>query len=201
MAIFYDIETQYMSTDFQTSTDDGWSDITRFLFGSAVTYNTKTDLYEFWDKDQKQELIDYLTGNVVISFNGIYFDSTVLLGNGWKEKEHPWYNFDIKEEITKQVFNVSSTEEALLTYDPRKIHGGYSLNGICQKTLKIGKNEDTVIIPQLIREGKWKSVFSYNLQDVRLMKKLLKHITDNQYIINGYGSKKIIKISKKIWSY
>ena len=195
--IFYDTETQHLFDEIPGSREDQ----SLLLFGCAVTYDTKTDLYRFFWKNQKDELIEYLTGNVVVGFNSINFDNTVLLGTNWRDKKL-WYDIDIKEEITKQVFKVSSTEEACLMYHPSKVHGGFGLSKICLNTLKIKKNQDTLIIPQLIREDKdIHIIFEYNLQDIRLTRRLLEHITDEGWIINGYGKKYDIKISKKIWRY
>lgn len=194
--IIYDIESLHLSSEEGYS----WDRIEELGMGTCVTYNSKTDLYKFWDQYQKEELIRYMIGNLCVSFNGHHFDEVVLNGPDWRRK-NLWYAYDLKNEITKQIFNVVATDQALEFMDPAIVHGGYGLNAICRKTLGIGKNDDSIDMPRLIREERYKKVFEYNLQDVRLLKQLLEHITKKGYIITGKGFKKKIFISEKIWDY
>ena len=63
-------------------TPGGWDNPYGMGFASGVTYDYATDLYEFFMHDAGAEALRVkLTNRIAISFNGVKFDSRVLLGN------------------------------------------------------------------------------------------------------------------------
>ena len=59
----------------------GWDNIEGMGFASAVTYSSQLDRYVFWKSNQREDLCKYLNNQLVVSFNGINFDTKLLLGN------------------------------------------------------------------------------------------------------------------------
>ena len=191
----YDVETQKLANEVEGE----WNNLFGMLFGSAVVYDSILDRYFFYGPDDRKKLIGDLSGNLVVSFNGIRFDNGVVLGNNWREKEPIWVDLDIKQEITKKWKGVSCIEEAENLYGRAIVHSPVSLDKICKKTLGHGKSGHGEDAPKLIKEGKWKELYEYNLEDVRLTKKLTQFIMNNHYCVIGSGKRVEIKIPKRFW--
>jgi len=159
-------------------------------FGTAVVYDYENDLYHFFGPKQKQQLIDLLKGNFVVSFNGIRFDNRVLLGNDYQERDHLWEDFDLLLEVVRSKFGVDSVEEAEERYGAKQVHdGSIGLNGLAEGTLGLKKTGHGSKAPQMIREGKWADVFAYNLNDVRLTRLLYEFAERYGYLIDKSGRK------------
>jgi hypothetical protein len=190
----YDLETCKLADEVE----GGWTNPFGMVFGSAVIYDTKTDLYTFYGPEDRESVVEDLSGNVVVSFNGIRFDNGVLLGNNWREEPKLWFDYDIKWEITKVWLNVADMEEAEEIHGRPYVHGPVSLNKLCKINTGKGKNDKGTHAPQLIKEEKWKELYQYNLQDVRLTKALLYFMIKNEYVVLGNGKRVDIKVPRYI---
>lgn len=169
----------------------GWGNPEGMLFGTAVVYDYKADLYHFFGTDHKDELIELLAGNYVISFNGIRFDNKILLGNDYQSKFAAlWDDYDILREVVKAKFGCESVSEAEEKVGNQGVHdGSIGLDALARGTLGLNKTGHGAKAPGLIRENKWAEVFAYNLNDVRLTRKLYDFIQKHGYLIDGWGNK------------
>jgi len=76
--VVYDVE---IAKEVRT-VERGWDDPGGMGFASAVAYDFKTDRYHFFLHEAgKAGLLNLLRDRVVVTFNGVKFDSRVVLGN------------------------------------------------------------------------------------------------------------------------
>lgn len=198
--IIYDIETAKYAED---SSVGGWDHVYEMGMASCVTYDSKTDAYQFWDHLSRERLCDYLNGKILVSFNGIMFDSRVLLGNNriiTKEgitqgnpltdhkEEYWWYNLDLYVEIFRILFKMDKSNypkviEAMKAKKHAK--GIFGLKDITKATINKTKNGDGADAPMLFQQGRIVELFQYNLQDVRILKELLEFVQKYKYLVTG----------------
>lgn len=186
--LVYDIEVLKGPEDVE----GGWNNPEGMLFGTAVVYEYGADLYHFFGRNQKDDLVRLLTDNDVISFNGIKFDGRVLLGNSYDANGHNsgWNDIDILVKVVRSKFGVDSVHEAEEKVGRSIVHNGsIGLDALARGTLGLHKTGHGAKAPQLINENKWAEVFAYNLNDVRLTRKLYDFIQKYGYLIDGRGNK------------
>ena len=185
--IVYDIETKKLANEVE----GGWNNPYGMGLGTAVTYDYSDHLYHFYDENDKERLIQDLTGNCVISFNGIRFDNLVLL----KKFENNWFNIDIFDIVVKSKFGIPLSYAVAKFGSDRVFNGTISLNAISRSTLNLVKNASGELAPQMIRDKRYKEVFEYNLNDVRLTKFLFEFGLKFRYIVDGTGTKIPVKFT------
>jgi hypothetical protein len=177
--------------------EGGWENPQGMGFGTAVVYDSKSDLYLFYGPgdDQKEQLIKKLTGQLVVTFNGIKFDNAVLLGNDYGQS--PWDDYDILKEIICAKWNAISVKEAEQKYGAKEIYdGSMGLDAIAVSTLnRTGKTGHGSQAPWLIQNGKWAECFAYNLNDVRLTRFLANFINRYGYIVDGFHT--MVQLDKR----
>ena len=190
--VVYDTETQKLADEIP----GGWNDVFGMMMSSAVTYDSKTDNYNFWDHNSREKLCQYLNGKNVVGFNSIMFDSKLLLGDNriieldgsTKNDKYSWKNIDIYVEIFRRIFQMDkSNYPELLKKMQEKKHqkGVFGLKDIAGATLNHTKSGDGAHAPVLFKEGKLAELYSYNLQDVRVTKELFQFIMKYRYIVTG----------------
>jgi hypothetical protein len=171
-------------------------------FRSAVVYDYQTDLYYCIITSERDRLVRMLTGQVVVSFNGIKFDNKVTLDCDSPENTDlptPWENYDLLLEIVKSKFQCRSVLQAEKEYGAENVHDGTTgLDGMAQGTLGMWRTGYGSKSPLLIREGRWGDLFAYNLHDVRLTRKLLDFLMQYGYLIDRGGFK--IEIAVPDWA-
>lgn len=181
-------------------TPGGWDNPEGMGFASGVTYDYATDLYEFFLHPEGAEgLKTKLTNRIGITFNGIKFDSRVLLGNEREinqgftlsaDRAYMWFNYDILLEYIKARFNYATVADAEERLGDRKIHdGSFNLDALGKATLGIGKTGHGAHAPVLYQAKQYDALLSYNLQDTRLTKKLFDFIRAYSYVVDGHGKK------------
>lgn len=190
--IIYDCESQKLAEDVE----GGWSNAYGHGLSSCVTYNSKTDNYNFWDHNSREKLCEYLNGKIAVSFNGIMYDSKLLLGdsrtielNGnTKNNKYCWYNIDIYVEMFRRMWKMDkSNYPKIIEAMQAKRHnkGIFALKDITLATLNHTKNGDGALAPILFQQGKIVELFEYNLQDVRVLKELYLFILKYRYLVTG----------------
>lgn len=179
-------------------TPGGWDNPEGMGFASGVTYDYATDLYEFFMHSAGAEAIKTkLTNRIAISFNGVKFDSQVLLGNerevnqgftSSKDRRYMWFNFDILLEYIKTRFSMATVGQAEERLGDKKIHdGSFNLNALGRATLDAGKTGHGADAPILYQKKQYDALLSYNLQDVRVTKKLFDFIRQYGYVVDKHG--------------
>lgn len=193
--IVFDLETQKSFNDIPNR-NNVWD----MLMSTCVTYSYNEDSYKFWTYLKKDDLLAYLNGNTLIGFNSINFDLRVLLGENMnvmddyysvicEDKKFRCENEDIYLNIYKALSGKTRYSEVMdfMRRNPNNQRGIYSLNSIAIATLgnTIKKNGTGAFAPELYKTKKLLELLQYNLQDVRVTKKLWQFIKQFGYIING----------------
>jgi hypothetical protein len=196
-----DWRTDYYALDVEIakevkSVPGGWNNPEAMGFGSAVVYGKKEDRYWFFVHNEGRDaMIKLLNGRHVVSFNGIKFDSRVVLDNdralfpseGLVMKGPvAWANYDILAEYVVTRFNLHDVEAAEKKLGERGIHDGtFNLDALCRHTLGCGKSGHGAEAPLLYQAGKFGELLEYNLQDVRITRKLYEFILDYGFVVDG----------------
>ncbi len=176
--------------------EGGWNNIEAMELSTAVTYSSELDRYVFWTGKQKDELCKYLNGQVVVSFNGILFDTKLLLGNdrrlnnngSTENDKYKWINADIYVEMWRHIFDMDGTDYNKITSKieeqkfPKDVFG---LDDIAYTTIKKTKSGKGSIAPDLYQQNRILELFQYNLQDVRVTKELYLFIKKYRYLVSG----------------
>lgn len=189
-----------------------WSNPEGMGLSSAVCYSYEEDRYHFFLAKEGapattlNNLLRFLEGKLVVGFNSIRFDSRVLLGNRriftfdtrWTCSEAGmwgWKNYDIMFEYVYQKV-LPPTEAKIFSWldDPKNhVKGVFSLNGLAGGTFGSQKSGSGAHAPILYQQGEYDQLLEYNLQDVRLTKKLYDFIQTYGYVIDGNGMKQIMR--------
>lgn len=192
--------------------DGGWNNPEGMGFASAVAYDYSTDKYNFYlHKEGRRILIDDLRGKIAVTFNGVKFDSRVVLGNkreavihgvagmppsglmhiraGRAAIEDHWLDYDILLKYIQARFGYETVKEAENRLGDRTIHDGtFNLDALCWATLGgIGKTGHGAKAPALYQAQEYDRLLDYNLQDVRLTKRLFDFVRHYGYVIDGSG--------------
>lgn len=190
--IVFDIETQKGFNDIPNR-DEVWD----MLLASCVTYSYNNDEYKFWTYLKKDDLLSYLNNNYLVGFNSISFDLRVLLGKNMKINDDfsvecnnfKCDNYDIYMIIQKAISAKNTYNEVIdfMRKSPTIQRGLYSLNALSIATLgnTIKKNGSGGFAPELYKTKKLLELLEYNLQDVRVTKKLYDFMRKFRYVING----------------
>lgn len=199
----YDLEIAREVKD----TPGGWGNPYGMTLGSAVVFDYSSNQFHFFLHDtDKPRLLEFLNGNSLISFNGLNFDTKVLLGNdrvfeplpngiGFKvtsaDGKISWNELDLFTLCLKSKFECVDLMEAT----HKRSRGGMNLDAISKATLgdKFGKSGDGAEAPRMYKAGKYLDLLSYNLQDVRLTRQICEFAKQNKYLMTGKGDKLEIK--------
>lgn len=193
--IVYDVEL----CDVVRKKED-WKRINQDWFGSAVAYSYRKNQYFFFlHKSSLPSLKALLHNSYTISFNGINFDSKVILGrerivslyNGWKtgvvirDGATKWMEYDLFTQCLKGIFKSDNDLIASKRISP----GGCKLGDIASATLNIGKSGNPADAPILYKQRKFDTLLAYNLQDVRVTKALFEYVIRHGSVRNKGGEK------------
>lgn len=181
-----------------------WENPEGMGFASAVVYDYSKDQYFFFlHEDGRQGLIDLLHTKTAITFNGIKFDSRVVLGNDRNvdstgntsdaKRIWGWNNIDLLLEYIKARFEYKNVAQAEQRLGDKAIHdGSFSLDGIAEGMFGLHKTGHGANAPVLYQSKKYEELFSYNLHDVRLTKKIFDFVRKYSFIVDR--SDRIVRI-------
>lgn len=200
--IVYDVEV----VNGPDAVTGGWANPEAMGFASGVTYDYETGLYDFFLHEAGEEALrKKLSNRIAVSFNGISFDSRVMLGNNRECKQgftftsdnnYMWFNFDILLEYIKGRFGYETVAEAEDRLGDRKIHDGtFNLDALCKATFRAGKTGHGAHAPLLYEKQQYDALLSYNLQDVRLTRRLFDFIREYGFVVDKNGN-----ATRIIWS-
>ena len=201
----------------------GWRNPEAMGLASAVVWDYGTQRYHFYlHESSKPKLIEHLKGHICIGFNSIRFDSRVLLGNdihitpmnrvfvtstGPLDEDNPpevmLDHIDLLvayiQQRYKQTTNWQELEEIL---NKPEIHDGtFNLDALCKATINMKKSGHGAHAPKLYKEKRYDELLEYNLQDVRLTKKLFEFISKWGYLIDGKGRSVMLPPSIQIYHF
>ena len=157
---------QYFDLETQKSADDvgGWGNIHKMKLAVGVVWDSiDQDYFVYEEKDSKILVEKLRTADLVIGFNVIGFDYTVL---------QPYSDFDLQEINT---FDMLVDVKKLLNFR-------LSLNHLAQHTLDAKKSADGLISLQWYKEGKIDKIIHYCKQDVEITRDLYLYGEENGYV-------------------
>lgn len=165
--LFYDVEIakcipdRYGNNDPKYQYCGGWQDYENMGIACIGVYTPKYGYQIFIcsDLDEFQALVD--DADEIIGFNSISFDDCLLAAHGIRIKT----TYDLLCEI-----RVASGQPP--HYTPGQTRGGYSLERMAVANLVAGKSGSGELAPKLWQDGKYKEVFDYCLDDVKLLVEL-----------------------------
>ena len=151
-----DKRIQYFDLETQKSADDvgGWENINKMGLAVGVVWDSvDQDYFVYEEKDAKNLIEKLRTADLVVGFNVIGFDYTVL---------QPYSDFDLQEINT---FDMLVDVKKLLNFR-------LSLNHLAEHTLNAKKSADGLISLQWYKEGKIDKIIHYCKQDVQITRDL-----------------------------
>ena len=157
---------QYFDLETQKSADDvgGWGNIHKMRLAVGVVWDSiDQDYFVYEEKDAKTLVEKLRTADLVIGFNVIGFDYTVL---------QPYSDFDLQEINT---FDMLADVKKLLNFR-------LSLNHLAQHTLNAKKSADGLISLQWYKEGKIDKIIHYCKQDVEITRDLYLFGEEHGYV-------------------
>jgi len=157
---------QYFDLETQKSADDvgGWGNIHKMKLAVGVVWDSiDQDYFVYEEKDAKILVEKLRTADLVIGFNVIGFDYTVL---------QPYSDFDLQEINT---FDMLVDVKKLLNFR-------LSLNHLAQHTLNAKKSADGLISLQWYKEGKIDKIIHYCKQDVEITRDLYLYGEEHGYV-------------------
>ena len=189
--IVYDCESKRMAQE----TQGGWKNIFGMGLASCVIWDTRDQQYHFFGPGDKERerCCQYMHKRICVSFNGVTFDSFLLLGNDRRLKDnkvsnekHYWFELDIFFEILKKVIGCDDYDTILnMPWKERSRYcpkGVYNLDTIAIRTVNVGKSGVSSDGPKYFKEENWAALFGYNLQDVRALKEVKEFIQNKTRI-------------------
>ena len=157
---------QYFDLETQKSAEDvgGWGNIHKMRLAVGVVWDSiDQDYFVYEEKDSKALVEKLRTADLVIGFNVIGFDYTVL---------QPYSDFDLQEINT---FDMLVDVKKLLNFR-------LSLNHLAQHTLNAEKSADGLISLQWYKEGKIDKIIHYCKQDVEITRDLYLFGEEHGYV-------------------
>ena len=157
---------QYLDLETQKSADDvgGWGNIHKMKLAVGVVWDSiDQDYFVYEEKDAKALVEKLRKADLVIGFNVIGFDYTVL---------QPYSDFDLQEINT---FDMLVDVKKLLNFR-------LSLNHLAQHTLNAKKSADGLISLQWYKEGKIDKIIHYCKQDVEITRDLYLFGEEHGYV-------------------
>lgn len=149
--LYFDLETQKSSDEV-----GGWSPVQIKLMKLAVgvVWDSREQKCFVYRENEAAQLAEHLrTADLVVGFNVIGFDYTVLEGYG--------------------PFNLNKINTFDMLVDVRKIlNFRLGLNHLAQHTLNAEKSADGLVSVQWYKEGKMNEIIAYCKQDVAITRDL-----------------------------
>ena len=174
--VYFDLETQKGSQDV-----GGWGNSHLMKLSVGVIWDSLEEKYiSYWEKDAEKLVEKLKSADLVVGFNVIGFDYSVL---------QPYSKVDLNE---------ISTFDMLV--DVKKRLGfRLSLNHLAQESFGAEKSADGLLALQWFKEGKMDLIEEYCIKDVEITRDLFLFGKENGYV--KYKSKgKGVQELKVDWS-
>ncbi len=173
--LVFDLETQRGAQDV-----GGWDYVQQMRMSVGCVWdNTKQSFFTYYE-DQVHEMIDHLTsGALVIGYNHLFFDYTVLSGYA---KDGDW-----KKQLT--FFQDELPNFDLLVAIRNQLKKRLKLDSLARPTLQVGKSADGLLALQWWKEycegdkKKLDMITEYCMQDVAVTRDLYLFGKQNEYVL------------------
>ena len=187
--IVYDCETKKHFHQVK----GGWDNIYDHGMSSCVTFNSKSSHYRFFI--DREEVCKYLHGKLVVTFNGIMFDSLLLLGNDrilekngiTRNDKYWWVNADLYVEMWRRILDLDKDYPKIIEEIKKQkfSKGIFSLNDIAGATLGHTKTENGSHAPDLYQQNRIIELLEYNINDTAVIRDLYLFVKQNKFMITG----------------
>lgn len=179
--VYFDLETQYTFGEIGMN---NYRDRDPKKLKIAVAGTLSKNNHTFFEENQVEKLIEILNdADLIVGHNLFGFDYIVI---------QPYIDKGIIENLYPKTFDTM--------LELNKITGCYtSLDDLCKRNLGISKNEDSIKIPGMWRNGEFDRVKKYLLNDLRMTEALYNHGKNKKKIKyehkeygESYGEREII---------
>ena len=169
--LVFDLETQFAAQEV-----GGWKNIHKMKLSIAVVYESVSETYHVYRENEVDNLLALLSsGPIVVGFNSIRFDYTVL--TAYTDMDFKTLNsFDLLQDIYK------------------KLNYRLSLDHLCKETLGSEKSGDGLQALEWWKEGKVDKIIEYCKKDVTLTKELFLFGRQNGYVVFRNKAKKQVRL-------
>lgn len=201
--VVYDIECQLSPEQV----GDGWDNPYGMAMSVGCAWWSKTNKYYYFGdgSDDRRSMCEFLNDKTCVTFNGISFDSRVLLGNDriidddgtTRNDKFSWKNKDLYVAMWKKILKFPGGPGKLLEElkKPHKIAKDvFNLDSILWATLKSRKNSNGKEAINYYQTGQITKLYEYVLQDVRCERDLYQFVKRFGYLVTG--SYDIVDFSK-----
>jgi len=192
--VVYDIECQY----HPEQVDEGWDNPHGMAMSVGCAWWSKNNkFYYFGDgEDDRRSMCEFLNGKTCVTFNGVSFDSRVLLGNDrfieddgrTRNDKYCWANKDVYLAMWKKILNFPGSTPGLLIELSKANNiskNVFNLDSILWATLKSKKNSNGQEAVNYYQTGQLSKLYEYVLQDVRCERDLYKFVKRFGYLVTG----------------
>ena len=158
--LFFDLETKKSADEV-----GGWGAIHLMELAVAVIYDSQEKKYiRYWEDDVNELIEKLLSADLVVGFNHIRFDYTVLSGYSDINLARKARSFDILNDVY------------------RRLKFRLSLGHLATETLGKPKSADGLQSLEWWREGKYEQVADYCQVDVEITKELFEYGLEHEYL-------------------
>ena len=171
----FDVETQRLADEV-----GGWSHIDKLGLSAAVLFHVESgEMLRFLEKDVEDLIFRILHSKLVVGFNVVRFDYTVL---------KPYGLLPDRKLIDRTV--------DLLVHIHNALGFRLSLENLAQATLKIGKSADGIMAVKWYREGKFEQILDYCEQDVRVTHQLWQYGKEHGHVLyhDRFGQERRVQV-------
>ncbi len=112
------------------------------------------------------------SGDLLVGFNSVEFDVPCVQA--------------VVGPIVKPHYDILRELKNVLTETDIQRHWG--LDALCTRTLGEGKTGSGELAPELFAQGRFAELLNYNLNDVRLTRKLFEHVCEQGFVIGPDGT-------------
>ncbi len=159
--LIFDLETKNLAHEI-----GGWSHIDKLGLAAAVLLQVETgEVFRYVEQNASELIAQLLEADLVVGFNVIRFDYTVLRPYGLKRNS----------ELVRKTID-------LLDHLYQYLGFRLSLDNLGEATLNESKSADGIIAVQWFREGKIEQVLDYCEQDVRVTYRLWEYGRENGHV-------------------
>lgn len=192
--IAFDIETRtspYIG-------DPLWEQTSRWEVACIAAYDFGLRRYLIFSHNDVQAFLDLLDKcDLIVSWNGWLFDLPVL----YKVDKADWEKSAAAnrpggkdgrplKERSQDMLQIVYKELGLLPQarcknDAKLYYGGWKIGQVAEFTLGTPKVEDGAKAPQLFKEGRWGELYTYCMDDVRMLLNLWEFAQRHCFLTNG----------------
>ncbi|MDD3474273.1 MAG: hypothetical protein PHP08_00035 [Candidatus Dojkabacteria bacterium] len=176
--LFFDLETQNTFEELKMHNKRDKDPSKLQLAIAGVLYEEDgIEKHKFFGENQTYDLLKTINqANLIVGHNLLMFDYKVI---------QPYFNENITHSLYDKTFDI------LIKLLPYTDNCWTALDNLAQLNLGMNKPHSGILIPKMWRDGKFKEVEEYLLNDLRMTKGIYEYIKKNKkikYTHKEYGT-------------